>query len=250
MSSKRSIKLEISIVLLLSLGASAIYSVLSLLESATSKAGLAGTSSNLNPSENNAELWDFIYRVIGLTLGFVPVALVLFLLAQNYGNPLKAIGLWRPTNKDWIRGVVVFACIGIPGLLLYIAARALSLAARIVPGDFQYWWLIPVLLISALKAALTEEVIMIGYLFKRFDELGVPSHWQQLISAGIRSCYHAYQGLAGIIGNFIMGLAFGWAYRRWGRVLPLVIAHFLLDAFSFVGYALLAKQLATFGGLF
>lgn len=250
MSSKRSIKQEISIVLLLSLGASAIYSVLSLIESATSKAGLAGTSSNLNPSENNAELWDFTYRVVGLTLGFVPVALVLFLLAQNYTNPLKAIGLWPPVSKDWIRGVAVFACIAIPGLLLYVTARGLSLAARIVPGEFQYWWLIPVLMISALKAALTEEVIMIGYLFKRFDEIGISSRWQQFISAGIRSCYHAYQGLAGVIGNFIMGLVFGWAYRRWGRVLPLVIAHFLLDAFSFVGYALLAKQLATFGGLF
>jgi membrane protease YdiL (CAAX protease family) len=106
------------------------------------------------------------------------------------------------------------------------------------------------LLVSALKAALTEEVIMIGYLYKKFEDLGISFRWRQIISAGIRASYHAYQGVAGILGNFVMGLVFGWAYHRWGRVLPLVLAHFLLDAFSFVGYALLAKQLATFGGLF
>ncbi len=48
-----------------------------------------------------------------------------------------------------------------------------------------------------------------------------------------------------------MGLVFVWAYKKWGRVTPLVIAHFLLDAFSFVGYALLAPWLmATFPGVF
>jgi membrane protease YdiL (CAAX protease family) len=62
--------------------------------------------------------------------------------------------------------------------------------------------------------------------------------------------YHSYQGFAGIIGNFAMGLIFGWAYRKWGRVMLLIIAHFILDTVSFVGYALLAKQLATLGGVF
>jgi hypothetical protein len=32
--------------------------------------------------------------------------------------------------------------------------------------------------------------------------------------------------------------------------MPLIVAHFILDAVSFVGYALLAKQLATLGGVF
>jgi membrane protease YdiL (CAAX protease family) len=33
-----------------------------------------------------------------------------------------------------------------------------------------------------------------------------------------------------------MGLIFGWLYTRWGRVLPFVIAHFVIDAAIFVGY--------------
>ena len=250
MTDRRAAKIEIAIVLLLSLGASAIYSIVRLLEAATSPAGLGGSSTALNPSSSNAELFDFLYRLIGTSLGFVPVALALYLLSQKYEKPFELLGIWKLKIKDLVRGLIVFAGIGIPGLALYLTARGLGLAARIIPGDFQYWWLIPMLLFSALKAAATEEIIMIGYLYKKFDELGLSFKTQQLISSAIRASYHAYQGLAGIIGNFAMGLIFGWAYRRWGRIAPLLVAHFLLDAVSFVGYALLAKQLATFGGLF
>ena len=35
-----------------------------------------------------------------------------------------------------------------------------------------------------------------------------------------------------------MGLVFGWAYQRWGRSLPLIVAHWVLDIVSFVGYPL------------
>jgi membrane protease YdiL (CAAX protease family) len=40
-----------------------------------------------------------------------------------------------------------------------------------------------------------------------------------------------------------MGLVFGYWFQRTGRVMPLVIAHTLLDVVVFVGYALLADEL-------
>ena len=36
-----------------------------------------------------------------------------------------------------------------------------------------------------------------------------------------------------------MGLIYGYYYHRTGRVWPLVIAHFLIDAVAFVGYSFL-----------
>jgi membrane protease YdiL (CAAX protease family) len=81
---------------------------------------------------------------------------------------------------------------------------------------------------------------VVGYLFNRLTKLGTSVKTQIVISALIRGSYHLYQGFGGFIGNFVMGLVFGWAYRRWGQIAPLVVAHFLLDAFSFVGYALLS----------
>ena len=99
------------------------------------------------------------------------------------------------------------------------------------------------MLLAAVRAALLEEVLVVGYLFDRLERMGVSVKNQMLISAGLRASYHLYQGFAGFVGNFVMGFAFGWAYRRWGRVMPLVFAHFILDAVSFVGYALIGKSL-------
>ena len=62
-----------------------------------------------------------------------------------------------------------------------------------------------------------------------------------LSSAALRGAYHAYQGFGPIVGNFVMGIVFGWAYQRWGRVMPLVIAHTVLDVVAFVGYPLAAS---------
>jgi membrane protease YdiL (CAAX protease family) len=86
-------------------------------------------------------------------------------------------------------------------------------------------------------------VIVVAYLFDRLAKLDFGARGQLLTSALIRASYHLYQGFGGFIGNFAMGLVFGWAYRRWGRVMPLVVAHFILDAVSFVGFALVGKSL-------
>jgi membrane protease YdiL (CAAX protease family) len=101
------------------------------------------------------------------------------------------------------------------------------------------------LLFAAIRASLLEEVIVVGYFFNRLTRLGFSSKSQILLSAFLRASYHLYQGFGGFIGNFFMGLLFGYLYQRWGRVMPLVISHFLLDAAIFVGYAFL-KDVLTF----
>jgi hypothetical protein len=63
------------------------------------------------------------------------------------------------------------------------------------------------------------------------------------MSAGLRGTYHLYQGFGGFVGTAIMGVMFGLFYARFGRVLPLVVAHTILDVVSFVGYALLKDHL-------
>jgi membrane protease YdiL (CAAX protease family) len=41
-----------------------------------------------------------------------------------------------------------------------------------------------------------------------------------------------------------MGLVFGWLFLRWKRVMPFIIAHTLMDAVAFVGYAELAGHVS------
>ena len=40
-----------------------------------------------------------------------------------------------------------------------------------------------------------------------------------------------------------MGIIFGWFYTRTKRVMPLVIAHTILDVVAFVGYSLLRDRI-------
>jgi len=249
---KKLLRIEIAIVLALSLGISALYSLLRFAEALLSPKGIGGTQTNLNPPQARAEFFDFSYQLLGIVFAIAPAVLVLYLLRRENEKAFSEIGIWPiAIKRDLLKGFALAAVIGIPGLALYATARLLGLAAQVVPAEIAgYWWTVPVLLLSAARAAIQEEVIMVAYLYKRFDQLGIKFWHQQLISASIRATYHAYQGFAGIVGNFVMGLIFGWAYRKWGRVMPLIVAHFILDAVSFVGYALLAKQLATLGGVF
>jgi uncharacterized protein len=63
-------------------------------------------------------------------------------------------------------------------------------------------------------------------------------------SALLRGSYHLYQGFGGFVGNAVMGVIFAFFYLRTRRVLPLVIAHTVLDVVAFVGYTLLRDEIS------
>lgn len=244
-TARKPLFIEILIVFALSLGASAVYSVVSLISKLLAPAGLGAQVTKINGSMASAEWLDLTYQLLSVAFGLAPVALALYLLWQTNQNPFKLLGLSLKTPDFWApRGLLLAAAIGVPGLALYIGARVLGLSSKIVPAELpDYWWAVPVLLLAAVKAALVEEVLVVGYLFDRLEKLGLSSRAVLVISAALRGSYHLYQGFAGFVGNFVMGLVFGWLYKKWGRVMPLVLAHFLLDSVSFVGYALVGKCL-------
>lgn len=241
------IQIELGVVLALSLGASAIYSIISLLAKVTTDTGLSNQTATINPQLSERQWLDFSYQFFGIAFGLAPVALVLYLLWEKGKSPFDVIGfnLSQPV-RDIFRGTWLAALIGIPGLGLYLVSRQLGISAEVIPAALgEYWWTVPMLLFAAIRASLLEEVIVVGYFFNRLSRLGFSSKSQILLSAFLRASYHLYQGFGGFIGNFFMGLLFGYLYQRWGRVMPLVIAHFLLDAAIFVGYAFL-KDVLTF----
>jgi membrane protease YdiL (CAAX protease family) len=244
---KARLKIEIVVVLALSLGASAIYSIVSIISRLSSEVRLADQTATINRQLSDREWLDFTYQFLALAFGLAPVALVLFLLWEKSLSPLDRIGLnLKNPIQDIIRGLWLAALIGIPGLGLYVAARQLGISAEVIPAALgQYWWTIPMLLLAAVKASLLEEVVIVGYLFQRLQQLGFSKTAQVFSSAALRATYHLYQGFGGFLGNFVMGLVFGFLYQRFGRIMPLVIAHFLLDAAVFVWYALL-KDALTF----
>jgi membrane protease YdiL (CAAX protease family) len=235
---------ELLLVLGVSLGASAVYAVVQLAD-ALSRGPLRAQTTTLNPTQSDRAVFDLIYQLLGIGFDLVPVLLALYLLAAPGAPALRRIGLdLRRPASDLGGGLLLALVIGVPGLGLYLAAVALGLDMKVAASGLDpHWYAIPVLVLSALRAALQEEVIVVGFLFAKLDDL----RWRPwaVIAAGalLRGSYHLYQGFGGFVGNAVMGVVFGLVYRRTGRVAPLVVAHFLLDFVSFVGYDLL-KSLA------
>src|SRR5436305_1720060 len=237
---------EIVVVFAVSLGASGVYALVSLIGSLTAKQSLSKQTATLNGSlAPGRPLLDLIMQLLNITLSLAPVLLVFYLLARAGERP-SSIGVdAREPGRDLARGAVLAALIGGSGLALYLIAFHTGVELNVVAENLpDIWWRYPVLLLSALQNATVEEVIVVGYLLSRLDRLGVRPSRAIALSAVIRGSYHLYQGVGGFLGNAVMGLIFGYLYRRWGRVMPLLIAHFLIDAVTFVGYALLAGHVS------
>ena len=237
---------ETWLVLGVSLGASAIWSVLSILKRLADNRPLNEQASQLNVSRA-AQAWlDLAYQLTDIALALVPVLLALHLLHREIDSPTTFLGLdGRRPGSDLRWGVGLTAAIGIPGLALYLAARTAGLNTQVVAADLgEHWWSLPVLVLSAWQNAALEEIIMIGYLVTRWTQAGWRLSQVLIVSALIRGSYHLYQGFGGFVGNIVMGLIMGAVYLRTRRVMPLVIAHALLDTIAFVGYALLRDHVS------
>jgi membrane protease YdiL (CAAX protease family) len=218
--------------------ASAIYSVLSLARKLTSTQGLAGSVTTINQPLAKTPWLDLVSQLASISLALVPVLLALYFLRMD---KIK-IGL-MPVKRDWIIGISLPLIIGIPGIALYVVALNLGLTSRIVPSSLgDYWWTPVVLVLAALRSGLQEEIIAVAFFAKKLKiirpEITIIS--VVVLSSLFRASYHLYQGFSAFLGNFVMGLVFGYLFMRTGRVAPLVIAHTIMNTAVFIGFPLVA----------
>jgi len=234
---RRTLAEETLVVLSLSLLESAVYAIIHLLEEPIRGV----TAYSVSQSAVLAR------QLVGVAFGLAPVWLVLYLVRRN-GEGLGAIGmaLDRP-RRDLAAGVLLFMVVGIGGIAVYLGAVALGVNRFVVPvPPMGHWWTVPVLLLRAAEAALLEEVIVVGYLVTRLQQLRVGPAAAVGASAVMRGSYHLYQGFGGFFGNVAMGLLFAFVFVRTRRTWPLVVAHFLLDVGAGVGYLLFREHLPGF----
>jgi membrane protease YdiL (CAAX protease family) len=243
----RVLVIEVWIVFAISLGASGVGALLDLINDLTVKhVALSSQHTTLNGSVTPDRPWlDLAFQLFGIATGLVPVALVIYLLHRS-NESLRTIGVDRTRPvRDLGVGALLAVCVGGAGLALYIGAHAAGANVVVVPTTLgPHWWRIPVLLLSAAQNGIYEEVIVSGYLLHRLRQFGWGDNKSLATSALIRGSYHLYQGFGGGLGNAVMGLIFGRVYQRTGRTLPLVVAHTLMDATTFIGYIYLAHKVS------
>jgi len=234
------IRWEIFAVFAVSLGANALNAVLSLVGSLLAPKPLSGQQALLVGSQAANHWLDLALQLAAIAESLAPVVLVLYLLARG-GESASSIGLdGTEPVADGARGAVLAAVIGGVGLGFYVLAFKSGANLNVVPEQLPaLWWRIPVLVLYAIENGLLEETLVLGYLLTRLDQLGTRPWKAIAISAVLRGSYHLYQGFGPFLGNAAMGVLFALLFRRWRRVMPFVVAHSLIDAGAFVGYALL-----------
>lgn len=240
---RRAMRVEVAVMLAVTFGVSAMIAVLQLADAVLS--GLPGYRVRLNPNQSRYDLINLGLNLVSVGQLLAWGALALYLLWRGGISP-AGIGLgrlrWRP---DVLGGIALAALIGVPGLLFYLAARTLGMNAEVEPSALNSsWWRIPVLILAAFANGFAEEVVVVGFLITRLRQLGLTQSAAVWTSGVLRGVYHLYQGFGAGLGNVVMGLVFGYAWCRTGRLWPLVLAHGIIDSVAFVGYALLSGHLS------
>jgi membrane protease YdiL (CAAX protease family) len=226
---------EVVIVLSLSLLASAVGAVISLLTAPV--AGVTVFSSD--------QSGQFALQLANFVFGLAPVALVFYLIRVNE-EPAGAFGLAAPLGigPDAGLGALLGAVVSIAGVGVYLGSVAVHVNRFVVPvPPLGHWWTVPMLVLNSVQAGLIEEVIVVGYLITRLRQVGWTAAAAVGASALLRGSYHLYQGWGGFAGNLLLGLFFGVVFLRIRRTWPLVIGHALVDTLAGVGYLLFRNHL-------
>ncbi|MGH2680607.1 MAG: CPBP family intramembrane glutamic endopeptidase [Actinomycetota bacterium] len=235
---RRTLVEEVLVVLSLSVLARAAFAILSLLEAPI--AGVVVAAADQSSA--------FVRQLLGFVFGLAPALLVLHLVRRS-GEGVGVVGLGADhPARDVARGVVLFAAVGIAGIGVYLAAVELGVNRFVVPTPpLGHWWTVPALVLNAVEAGLVEEVIVLGYLVTRLQQLAWSPTAAIGASALLRGSYHLYQGWGGFAGNVAMGALFGVLFLRWGRrTWPFVVAHVLLDVGAGIGFVLFRDSLPGF----
>src|SRR5690606_8369634 len=107
------------LVLGVSVGASAIWALLSIIRRLTDPTPLGEQQATLNESVTPDQPWlDLAYQLAGIGLGVVPAFLAIYLLHRTDPPAFARIGLDRRRPAlDLGGGLLLTAAIGVPGLL-------------------------------------------------------------------------------------------------------------------------------------
>jgi hypothetical protein len=164
-----------------------------------------------------------------------PVPLALYLLSRTGQRP-RSLGLAVPGfRKDiWPACGLILASVGSNYVLVLLLLPLLEhkgFATNNVVGHVPPYYVVYGIAIAA-TTAVTEEVLVNGYLLVRLEQLGWSPGKALTLSLLLRTSYHVYYGV-----GFVLTVPFGYfvtrSFQKNRRLTRPIFTHFLYDAILF-----------------
>ncbi|MGO8877390.1 MAG: type II CAAX prenyl endopeptidase Rce1 family protein [Acidimicrobiales bacterium] len=186
----------------------------------------------------------FPFVLVEVLLPLAAGALVLYLLSLpgGDGGP-AAIGLDRQqVRADLALLLPVFALcdlIPIVGGSLALHALGVHNPSPATGGVPAYYGVAYVAM--AVVAGVVEELVVLGYLVRRLEQLGLRPLWVVVLAVAVRGSYHLYYGW-GVLPLLLWATASVLLYRRYRRLAPFIVVHALWDSGIFLSGHFLAAE--------
>jgi len=193
---------------------------------------------NIN-QDRPASLKEVIISLGGVAS--LAIAAILFIMRFFYGERFRDLNLKR---GSWWQDVLggIFLTVVTLGTFYFLG----SVINRILPGlEHEPLLLILFVIGPILTISVVWEEISRVFLLNRWWKItsGTAMRWLGvLVSAALWGLAHFYQGPSGMVNVAITGIILATAYLRFGRVLPLIICHYLHAAIQVVLYVNLMRS--------
>ncbi len=184
----------------------------------------------------------FIQVAISSILSDLALLGLVFYFIWRNGEPFGQVG-WtlEHSQREIAWGILLFlpATFGANALEKALHAAGLSAPTKL-PSFFVVSGPSGVLLAFIMVAvvAVAEETIFRGYLILRFKTVMGRTAAAVLLSSFIFSLGHGYEGLAGVISVFCLGVVFALVYLWRKSLIAPIVMHFLTDFTTIVLAAL------------
>jgi hypothetical protein len=178
----------------------------------------------------------FPFIVVLVLLPVAAAALVLYLLSQPGGDGgAKAIGLDRHhARADLALLLPVFVVcnlvpiVGGAIVLNALGVRGVTPSLGHLPSYYNVAYVG-----MALVAGIVEELVVLGFLVRRLEQLGLRPLWVVVIAVAVRGSYHLYYGWD-VLPILVWATVTVVVYRRYRRLAPFIAVHILWDAGLFL----------------
>jgi membrane protease YdiL (CAAX protease family) len=144
-------------------------------------------------------------------------------------DPLGGLGVWM------FRVIVIYWLTGLLAVFLnrdqFEALTALHDSTVSAPRSAGEHAL---LIVGIAASAFSEELIVRGYLIRRFEQLLRSTWLSVLITTVLFAGYHCYQGPGGVLSAAAAGFVYAGAFCLFRRLWPVVLAHTLHNLVAYI----------------